>query len=48
MGGDRNTVHLLIRQGDDVHEEAWPVMGKSDVATALIARIAETIGNKDA
>jgi phosphopantothenoylcysteine decarboxylase/phosphopantothenate--cysteine ligase len=48
MGGDRNTVHLLIRDGDDVREEAWPVMGKSDVAAALIARIAEAIGDKQA
>uniref|UniRef100_Q07UF8 Coenzyme A biosynthesis bifunctional protein CoaBC n=1 Tax=Rhodopseudomonas palustris (strain BisA53) TaxID=316055 RepID=Q07UF8_RHOP5 len=48
MGGDRNTVHLLIRDGDAVREEAWPVMGKDDVATALIARIAEAIGDKQA
>jgi phosphopantothenoylcysteine decarboxylase/phosphopantothenate--cysteine ligase len=46
MGGERNTVHLLIRDGDEVREEAWPVMGKSEVATALIARIADAIGDK--
>jgi len=48
MGGERNTVHLLIRDGDEVREEAWPVMGKSEVATALITRIAEAIGDKQA
>ena len=46
MGGDRNTVHLMIRDGDAVRDEAWPAMGKSDVATALIARIAQTVGDK--
>ena len=38
MGGDRNTVHLLTRDGGD--GEAWPDMSKTDVAQALVARIA--------
>jgi phosphopantothenoylcysteine decarboxylase / phosphopantothenate---cysteine ligase len=44
MGGDRNTVHLLTRHGNDVHAdiqiESWPVMSKEEVATTLVARIA--------
>jgi phosphopantothenoylcysteine decarboxylase/phosphopantothenate--cysteine ligase len=49
MGGDRNTVHLLIRDGapingDPIKVESWPVMTKEQVATELVARIAETIG----
>ena len=44
MGGDRNTVHLLTRDGADIHVDSWPVMGKEEVATALVARIAETVG----
>jgi phosphopantothenoylcysteine decarboxylase/phosphopantothenate--cysteine ligase len=46
MGGDRNTVHLLSRDGDetaDVRIESWPVMTKEQVATALVARIAQTV-----
>jgi phosphopantothenoylcysteine decarboxylase/phosphopantothenate--cysteine ligase len=46
MGGDRNTVHLLTRdlhQGDgEIDVESWPVMTKEEVATALVARIAES------
>jgi len=47
MGGDRNTVHLLIRDGagngaDNVTVESWPVMTKEQVATELVARIAKT------
>ena len=38
MGGDRNTVHLLTRDGGD--SEAWPDMSKQEVAQALVARIA--------
>ena len=26
MGGDRNTVHLLTRDGDDIKVDSWPVM----------------------
>ena len=49
MGGDRNTVHLLTRDGgaidaDHIKVESWPVMTKEQVATALVARIAETVG----
>ena len=44
MGGDRNTVHLLSRDGAatdaDIKIESWPVMTKEEVATALVARIA--------
>ncbi len=47
MGGDRNTVHLLTREGadikvDNIKVESWPVMTKEEVASALVARIAET------
>jgi phosphopantothenoylcysteine decarboxylase/phosphopantothenate--cysteine ligase len=44
MGGDRNTVHLLTRDGDGIGVDSWPVMTKDEVATALVARIAETVG----
>ncbi len=44
MGGERNTVHLLTRNGGDIHVDSWPVMTKEEVAAALVARIAETIG----
>lgn len=37
MGGDRNTVHIVTRDGAD----SWPVMTKDEVAAALVARIAE-------
>jgi phosphopantothenoylcysteine decarboxylase/phosphopantothenate--cysteine ligase len=36
MGGDRNTVHIVTREG----VESWPAMDKDDVAVALVARIA--------
>jgi phosphopantothenoylcysteine decarboxylase / phosphopantothenate---cysteine ligase len=36
MGGDRNTVHIVTREG----VESWPAMDKDDVATALVARMA--------
>ena len=52
MGGDRNTVHLLTRGGkdadsikvDSIKVESWPVMTKEQVATALVERIAKTVG----
>jgi phosphopantothenoylcysteine decarboxylase / phosphopantothenate---cysteine ligase len=44
MGGDRNTVHLLSREGTDIKVESWPAMAKEDVAAALITHIAENIG----
>jgi phosphopantothenoylcysteine decarboxylase / phosphopantothenate---cysteine ligase len=39
MGGDRNTVHIVTSDG----VESWPAMNKNDVATGLIARIAEAL-----
>jgi phosphopantothenoylcysteine decarboxylase / phosphopantothenate---cysteine ligase len=46
MGGDRNTVHLLARDGDAIKIESWPVMSKEQVATELVARIAKTLTAK--
>src|SRR6202165_3058545 len=51
MGGDRNTVHLLTREGtdldnisvDNITVDSWPVMTKEQVATELVARIAKTV-----
>jgi phosphopantothenoylcysteine decarboxylase/phosphopantothenate--cysteine ligase len=43
MGGDRNTVHLLTRDGASINVDSWPVMTKEEVATALVARIAEAV-----
>ena len=43
MGGDRNTVHLLTRDGAGINVDSWPVMTKEEVAIALVARIAETV-----
>ena len=40
MGGDRNTVQLLTRDGGEIAVNSWPVMTKDEVATALVARIA--------
>jgi phosphopantothenoylcysteine decarboxylase / phosphopantothenate---cysteine ligase len=42
MGGDSNTIHLVTKDG----VEHWPPQSKNDVATALIARIAEAMGNR--
>ena len=39
FGGDRNTVHIVTRGG----VESWPAMGKDEVATALVARIAQAL-----
>ena len=39
MGGDRNTVHIVTRDRVD----SWPAMDKDDVATALVARIADAL-----
>jgi phosphopantothenoylcysteine decarboxylase/phosphopantothenate--cysteine ligase len=44
MGGDRNTVHLLKKSAETVDVEAWPAMTKDEVATALVARIAQVAG----
>jgi phosphopantothenoylcysteine decarboxylase / phosphopantothenate---cysteine ligase len=35
MGGDRNTVHIVTREG----VESWPAMDKDDVAKGLVAKI---------
>ncbi|KJC47406.1 bifunctional phosphopantothenoylcysteine decarboxylase/phosphopantothenate synthase [Bradyrhizobium sp. LTSP885] len=43
MGGDRNTVHLLSRDGNDVNVDSWPVMTKEEVAAELVSRIAKSI-----
>jgi phosphopantothenoylcysteine decarboxylase/phosphopantothenate--cysteine ligase len=46
MGGDRNTVHLLTRDGGEIGVDSWPVMTKEQVATELVARIATEVGAK--
>src|SRR5260370_29185063 len=43
MGGDRNTVHLLTRDGDGIGVESRPAMTKEQVAAALVARVAKTL-----
>jgi phosphopantothenoylcysteine decarboxylase/phosphopantothenate--cysteine ligase len=43
MGGDRNTVHLLTRRGENVEVDSWPVMTKQEVAVELIAHVAKTV-----
>jgi phosphopantothenoylcysteine decarboxylase/phosphopantothenate--cysteine ligase len=45
MGGDRNTVHLLARDGGEIKVESWPAMTKEQVAAALVARIAAQMEN---
>jgi phosphopantothenoylcysteine decarboxylase / phosphopantothenate---cysteine ligase len=44
MGGDRNTVHLLTRDGGDIAVDSWPVMTKEQVATELVAKVANRFG----
>ena len=44
MGGDRNTVHLLTRKGEQINVDSWPAMTKEEVAAELVARIAKTVG----
>jgi phosphopantothenoylcysteine decarboxylase / phosphopantothenate---cysteine ligase len=46
MGGDRNTVHLLTRDGNDIDVDSWPVMTKGEVATTLVAHIADALIGK--
>ena len=46
MGGDRNTVHLLRRDGASIDVDSWPVMTKEQVASELVARIATEVGAK--
>src|SRR6478736_747128 len=43
MGGDRNTVHLLQRDGAEFSVDSWPVMTKEQVATELVTTIAKTL-----
>ena len=45
MGGDRNTVHLLTRDGvgGEIKAESWPVMSKEEVAAMLIERIVSAV-----
>jgi phosphopantothenoylcysteine decarboxylase/phosphopantothenate--cysteine ligase len=45
MGGDRNTVHLLRRNGADIAVESWPVMNKEQVAVELIAHVARNFAD---
>jgi len=42
MGGDRNTVHLLTRDGADIRIDSWPAMSKEKVAAELVTHIAKT------
>jgi phosphopantothenoylcysteine decarboxylase/phosphopantothenate--cysteine ligase len=42
MGGDSNTIELVTAEG----VEAWPPQSKDDVATMLIARIADALKDK--
>jgi phosphopantothenoylcysteine decarboxylase / phosphopantothenate---cysteine ligase len=44
MGGDRNTVHLLTRNGADIAVDSWPVMTKEQVAVELISEVAKRFG----
>jgi phosphopantothenoylcysteine decarboxylase/phosphopantothenate--cysteine ligase len=39
MGGDRNTITLVRASG----VEAWPPQSKDEVASRLVARIAESL-----
>jgi phosphopantothenoylcysteine decarboxylase/phosphopantothenate--cysteine ligase len=45
MGGDRNTVHLLKRDGASISIDSWPAMTKDEVAATLVARIAAAVGS---
>jgi phosphopantothenoylcysteine decarboxylase/phosphopantothenate--cysteine ligase len=42
MGGNRNTVHLVSRNG----VESWPAQPKEAVASQLVARLADALGDK--
>jgi phosphopantothenoylcysteine decarboxylase/phosphopantothenate--cysteine ligase len=46
MGGDRNTVHLLTRNGDDIAVDSWPVMTKEQVAIELVAQITKQVAKE--
>jgi phosphopantothenoylcysteine decarboxylase/phosphopantothenate--cysteine ligase len=45
MGSDDNTVHLLTRSKDstDIAVDSWAPMSKEQVATTLVARIADAV-----
>jgi phosphopantothenoylcysteine decarboxylase/phosphopantothenate--cysteine ligase len=43
MGGDSNAVQIFMK--DHAEPEAWPAMSKDDVATRLIARIAQAMSS---
>ncbi|MBV9588876.1 MAG: bifunctional phosphopantothenoylcysteine decarboxylase/phosphopantothenate synthase, partial [Hyphomicrobiales bacterium] len=40
MGGERNTVHLVTRDG----VEDWPTLDKTEVARRLVERMAALVG----
>jgi len=42
MGGDRNTIQLVTQQGI----APWPPQSKEDVATMLVARVAEEMAKE--
>jgi phosphopantothenoylcysteine decarboxylase / phosphopantothenate---cysteine ligase len=44
MGGDRNTVHIVSRDGVD----SWPDMSKDEVAEKIMTRAAAVLGQKKA
>ena len=44
MGGDRNTIHVVSKDG----VEDWPQMSKAEVGARLAARIAQTLKGKAA
>ena len=46
MGGDRNTVHLLTRHGEEIDVDSWPVMTKEEVAAELIAKVGKSVAEK--
>jgi len=46
MGGDRNTVHLLTRHGDNIDVDSWPVMTKNQVAVELMAHVAKAVSGQ--
>jgi phosphopantothenoylcysteine decarboxylase / phosphopantothenate---cysteine ligase len=44
MGGDRNAVHIVSREG----VESWPEMSKDDVAEKIMARVADVFSGRKA
>ncbi len=44
FGGERNRVHLVMKQADGrLHEEAWPEMTKAEVASRLADAVAQAL-----